>query len=41
MPNTAWDMVTQYIVNDRHDQKNPTKKYRLKSRNLTSLLEVT
>ena len=26
MPNMAWDIVTQYILNDRHDHRNPTKK---------------
>ena len=26
MSNTAWHIVTQYITNDRHDHRNPTKK---------------
>ena len=30
-----------YIVNDRPDHRNKTKKHRLKSYNLTSLFEVT
>ena len=34
IPNTAWNIL-------RHDHKNPTKEHRLKSHNLTPLLEVT
>ena len=30
MPNIAWDIMTQYIIDDRHDHRNAIKKYCLK-----------
>ena len=39
MQNTAWDIVTRYITNDRHDHRNSTKKHCLN--HLMTLLEVT
>ena len=33
MSNTAWDIVTQYVINDTYDCMNPTKRHFLKSLN--------
>ena len=42
MPNTAWDIVTKYIINDGDMTiEIQLKKHCLKSHNLTSLLEIT